>query len=232
MKAVTLITGTRKGLGRHLAEHYVERGHYVVGCSRGAADFSHEYYEHRCLDIADETAVVELFRSIRIKHKRLNNLINNAGIGSRNLVLLTPVATAMDVLRTNVVGTFLSCREGARLMARGGGGRIVNFGSVAVAQPSEGSALYAASKAAVLMLTQVLAQELAPFGITVNAVSPNPIETDLLRSVPRVEVECVLQRQAFPRVGTPADVVDIVDFFLGPAAGFVTGQNIFLGGVS
>lgn len=231
MTAVTVITGTRKGIGRHLAEHYVEQGHHVVGCSRGDATFFHERYEHQRVDVADESSVCEFFQAIRAKHRRVDHLINNAGIGARNLALLTPLSTVMDVLRTNVLGTFLFSREAARLMVRGGGGRIVNFGSVAVALAPEGSAIYAASKAAVLTMTRVLAHELAPFGITVNAVSPNPIETDLLKAVPTADIEKMLDRQAFSRTGTPADVADVVDFFLAPSARFVTGQNVFLAGV-
>lgn len=232
MTAVTLITGTRKGIGRYLAEHYVEQGHHVIGCSRGPATLDHERYEHRCVDIRDEQAVIELFRWVRRRHSRLDHLVNNAGIGSRNLTMLTPLESVLDVLRTNVGGTFLACREAAKLMARNGGGRIVNFGSVAVALEPEGAAVYAASKAAVLTLTRVLARELGAFGITVNAVSPNPIETDLLGDVPQDELDALLARQAVGRTGTLADVAAVVDFYLAPSNGFVTGQNVYLGGVS
>ena len=96
----------------------------------------------------------------------------------------------------------------------------------------EGEAIYAASKAAVLNLTQVLARELAPLGITVNAVGPTPVKTDLIRSVPQDKLDALLARQAIPRFGEPEDVINVVDFFLQRSSGFVTGQNSYLGGVT
>ncbi|MCX4161852.1 MULTISPECIES: SDR family NAD(P)-dependent oxidoreductase [Paraburkholderia] len=228
---ITLITGTRKGIGKYLVEHYVSLGHRVIGCSRENADWTLPGYDHMCADVADESAVRKIMSSIREKHGRLDNLINNAGIASMNHVMLTPLATVNQILNTNVVGTFLFCREAAKLMTKERKGRIVNFTTVATPLKLEGEAIYAASKAAIGSLTEVIARELAPFGITVNAVGPTPIETDLIRSVPKSKMDRLLARQAIPRFGTFADVSNAIDFFLRPASDFVTGQNIFLGGV-
>jgi 3-oxoacyl-[acyl-carrier protein] reductase len=228
---VTLITGTRKGIGRFLAEHYVRQGHQVVGCSRGEAGFSLEGYQHHALDVSDEPAVRQLFAEVRRKYDRLDHVINNAGIASMNHSLLTPVATVQNVLNTNVVGTFLFCREAAKAMKARGYGRIVNVTTVAVPLKLEGEAAYVASKAGVLSLTQVLAREFADFGITVNAVGPGPIETDLIRSVPKAKIDQLLSRQAIRRLGTVEDVANVVDFYLRPESGFITGQCVFLGGV-
>jgi 3-oxoacyl-[acyl-carrier protein] reductase len=135
------------------------------------------------------------------------------------------------VLATNALGTFLVSREAAKLMQRRRYGRIVNFTTVAVPLKLEGEAAYVASKAAVQGLTEVMARELASFGITVNAVGPGPIDTDLTRGVPNDKIESLLRRQAIPRRGTFADVCNVVDFFLRPESAFVTGQVLFLGGV-
>jgi 3-oxoacyl-[acyl-carrier protein] reductase len=229
--AVTVITGTRKGIGRRLAEHYVRAGHRVVGCSRGDVDWTLEGYTHYRADVADERAVKELFTDVRRKYGRLDHLINNAGIASMNHSLLTPVSTVQNVLNTNVVGTFLFCREGAKLMATHGYGRIVNVTTIAMALKLEGEAMYVASKAAVLGLTQVLARELAPLGITVNAIGPVPVDTDLIRPVAREKIERVLARQAIPRMGTCEDIANVIDFYLKRESGFITGQHLFLGGV-
>lgn len=229
---VTLITGARKGLGRFLAERYLAQGHVVVGCSRDASDLRAPNYQHFLADVADERAVKPIFTHIRKAHGRLDHLINNAGIASMNHVLLTPMSTVDAIFDTNLKGTFLFAREAAKLMQRQGYGRIVNMTTVATPLMLEGEAIYAASKAAVLSLTQVLARELGPFGITVNSVGPTPVKTDLIRSVPKEKLDALLARQALPRFGEPEDVANVVDFFLRPESGFVTAQNIYLGGVA
>ena len=110
-------------------------------------------------------------------------------------------------------------------------GRIVNLASVAVPLKLEGEAVYAASKAAVLTFTQVAAKELASFGITVNAVGPTPIQTDLIKAVPPEKIEKLISLQAIPRPGKLEDVSNVIDFFIQPESNFITGQVIFLGGV-
>lgn len=227
-----VITGTRKGIGRHLAEQYVAVGWKVIGCSRGAADWKLDGYEHYEADVADENAVKEMFREVRKRHGTIDALINNAGIASMNHIMLTPLSTVKDIFATNVFGTFLFCREAARLMVAGGRpGRIVNFATVATPLRLEGEAIYAASKAAVESLTQVLARELAEFRITVNAVGPTPVATDLIRAVPKAKIDALLARQAIPRLGEMRDIANVIDFFLREESDFVTGQIVYLGGV-
>jgi 3-oxoacyl-[acyl-carrier protein] reductase len=228
---VTLITGTSKGIGRSLAEHYVRQGHHVVGCSRTRPDWTLENYRHFELDVADENAVRAAVSTIRREYGRLDHLINNAGIAAMNHSLLTPYATVERIMRTNFGGTFLFCREAARVMQRHRRGRIVNFATVAVPLKLEGEAVYAASKAAVVTLTQILAREFADFGITVNAIGPTPIKTDLIRGVPADKLDRLIARQAIKRYGEPRDVIRVVDFFLHPENDFVTGQVIYLGGI-
>lgn len=230
-RPVTVITGTSRGIGRHLAQHLVGSGHRVVGCSRGEADWSDPHYRHVTLDIRDEAAVTKLFREVRTGYGRLDNLINNAGIASMNHAVTTPIPTLRNILDTNVTAAFLFARESAKLMMKRRYGRIVNLTTVAVPLRLEGEAAYAASKGALETLTRVLARDLGPMGITVNAVGPGPIETSLIAGVPRDRLDALLSRLAIPEFGTVEDVANVVDFFLAPASRLVTGQTVYLGGV-
>lgn len=228
---IMLITGTRKGIGRFLVEYYITNGFHVIGCSRRESNFQHEDYQHFCLDVSDETFVKQMFADIKKNHKKLDVLINNAGIASMNHSLLTPIKTVRKIFETNLIGTFLFCREAAKIMKNNQSGRIINFSTVATPLKLEGEAVYAASKAAILSLTEILAREFAPFHITVNSVGPTPVETDLIKSVPKKKIERLLERQAIQRFGTFEDIANVIDFFIKKESSFITGQNIYLGGV-
>jgi len=188
-------------------------------------------YEHHVADVSDESAVKNIFIAIRTKYERVDHLINNAGIASMNHSILTPVSTVHNILNTNFVGTFLFCREAAKLMQRRRYGRIVNLGTVAVPMRLEGEAIYAASKNAVVAFTQILARELADLGITCNVVAPTPVETDLIRSVPRDKIDRIVNNLAIKRLGNFEDIANVIDFFIKPESGYITGQVIYLGGV-
>ena len=230
-KQIILITGTRKGIGRFLVEHYTSLGHQVIGCSRNETEYSIDNYQHFCLDVCDEKDVKRMFSQIRKSYGRLDILINNAGIASMNHALLTTMDTVYKIYGTNVFGTFLFCREAAKLMQRNRYGRIVNFATVATPLKLEGEAIYASSKAAVISLTQILARELANIGITVNAIGPTPAKTDLIRSVPDEKLERLIEKQAIHRYGDYGDIINVIDFFINPESNFITGQVIYLGGV-
>ena len=230
-KQITLITGTSKGIGKYLVKYYASLGHQVFGCSRSNIDYSLDNYQHFCLDVCDEKEVKKMFSQIRKSYGCLHILINNAGIASMNHSLLTTLDTVHKILNTNVVGTFLFCREAAKLMRRHRFGRIVNFATVASPLKLEGEAIYASSKAAVINLTQILAREFADMGITVNAIGPTPVKTDLIKSVPKIKIDQLIKRQAIHRHGDYDDIANVIDFFIKPESNFITGQEIYLGGI-
>jgi 3-oxoacyl-[acyl-carrier protein] reductase len=229
---VALVTGSRKGIGRFLAEHLLTRGYRVVGCSRGPADWAREGYLHILADVGDESQVKSLLRQLAQVHGRLDAVVNNAGNASMNHMLLTPADTVARLVQTNLIGTFIVSREASKLMQKRHFGRIVNFSSVAVPMHLAGQAAYVAAKGAVEALSGVMARELADFGITVNVVGPPPIATDMLRGVPQEKIDRLVESMPVRRPGTFTDVANVIDFFLRRESDAVTGQVIYLGGVS
>ena len=226
-----LITGARKGIGRYLVEYYLKKDFFVIGCSRSESEITDSNYLHYCLDVSNEKKIKDMFRDIRNKLGKLDVLINNAGIASMNHALLTPLDSVQAMMTTNFTGTFLFCREAGKLMKKNNFGRIVNFTTVATKMRLEGEAIYVATKAAVQSLTEVLSRELAPDGITVNAMGPTPIETDLIRSVPKDKIEKITDRLAIKRLGNFSDVSNVVNFYISKQSDYITGQTVFLGGI-
>ncbi len=231
MDRVIIITGTRKGIGRYLAEQYLAEGDKVYGCSRRNTDLEHPNYSHTNLDVSNEADVMAFVRNVYKENKHIDVLINNAGCAAMNHFLLTPYTTAQRVFNTNFMGTFLMCREVAKYMVKAKSGRIVNYSTVAVALNLHGELVYSASKAAVEQLTRVLADEIGSSGITVNAVGPTPIDTDLIKGVPADKLQDLLNHQCIKRFGKFEDVKNVIDFYLRPESDFITAQTIYLGGV-
>ena len=230
-KQVILISGTRKGLGKSFVEHFSKKNLIIVGCSRKPVDYDVENYHHFCLDISDEKKIKQMFLFIRKEFGRLDVLINNAGVGSMNHSLLIPISTVHKILNTNVVGNLLLSRESAKIMKKNKFGRIVNLTSFAVPFKLEGEAIYAASKAAIISLTETLSKEYADYGITVNAVAPPAVQTDLIKAVPKEKMDALLKRQTIHRYGTPEEVCDVIDFFIDKNNNMITGQVVYMGGV-
>ena len=232
MSRTVVITGTRTGIGRGLADHFLGCGDRVIGCSRQASTLEHPKYSHHTIDVGDEASVIAMVRETVRQHGVIDALINNAGTAAMNALLLTPGSTLESLWRTNVAGSFFCLREVGKVMSRQKHGRIINFSTIAVPLDLSGEAVYAASKAVIESLTRVAARELGGYGITVNAVGPNPVDTALVRSVPTEKIRALVERQPIPRLGTVADVANVVEFFLRPESSLVTGQVIYLGGIA
>lgn len=268
MSRVFVITGTRKGIGKALAEFYLARKNVVCGCSRGKSSISHANYRHFELDVSDESAVIAMIKAIKKEFECIDVLLNNAGIASMNHLLTTPFSSVKSIFSTNFLGSFLFLREVAKVMANSHKKstqisaktqntlkdkisistnlsqnptqyenlkmpfRIVNFATIATPLRLEGEAIYAASKAAIINLTQIAAKELAPFGISVNAIAPTPVPTDLIKNVPWHKINALLNQQAIKRYGKFSDILNVLEFFLHPNSDFITAQIIYLGGVN
>lgn len=243
MSRVIVITGSRKGIGKNLSEHYLQQGNIVCGCSRGKGSIEHTNYRHFELDVSDEKSVVAMIKGVKKEFGKIDVLLNNAGIASMNHILTTPFSTMQNIFNTNVFGSFLFLREVAKVMVQDYKRqprdpkhtmpyRIINFATVATPLRLEGEAIYAASKAALVNLTQITAKELSEFGITINAVGPTPVPTDLIKNVPKVKMDSLLAQQAIKRFGNFEDVLNVIEFFLSKRSEFITGQVVYLGGVN
>lgn len=232
MSKIVLITGSRKGIGNFLANYFLNSGEIVIGCSRKSFNIDHPNYQHYLVDVANEIDVIKVVKNVVREFKRIDILINNAGVASMNHCLMTPFETAKRLMETNYLGTFNFSREVAKVMIRQSNGRIVNFTTVAVPLNLEGELVYSSSKAAVEQLTKVMANELGNTGITVNAIGPTPIDTDLIKNVPKVKIEELLERQAIKKLGNFEDVLNVIKFFISSESDFITGQILYLGGVN
>ena len=232
MSKVVVITGTSKGIGKAMALYYLNKNFVVAGCSRSSSSIDYENYRHFELDITDEKAVVSMIRAIKKEFKKIDILINNAGIASMNHILTTSNESISKLFNTNFLGTFLFTREVAKVMMKEKYGRVINFSTIAKPLRLEGEAVYAASKAAIESFTQTSSKELNSFNITVNAIGPTPIKTDLIKAVPKDKIEDLLNKQTIKRFGTFEDIINVVDFFIDDRSSFITGQIIYLGGVN
>jgi len=231
MSKVGIVTGTSRGLGWALSEHLLEKGWIVAGCSRLAKGPIHKRYRHFQLDIADEPKVIAMIRQVATIQGRIDALVNNAGIASMNSLLLTPTAVAENLMRVNYLGAFVFLRECAKIMVRQRMGRIVNLSTVAVPLSLQGEAAYVASKAALEALTRVGSVELKPYGITVNAIGPGPVDTALTRTVPRNKIDALNRRIGRTEMGSTTEVVESIMRFLNDQSGGHTGQVVYLGAV-
>ncbi len=232
MSQIIVITGTSKGIGQALANYYLENGEIVIGCSRTESSIEHINYRHFFLEVNDEKAVIKMVRSIKKEFGKIDILLNNAGMASMNHILTTSVSSVEKIFATNFLGTFIFTREVSKVMMKQKYGRVVNYTTVASALRLEGEAIYAASKAAIENFTQTSAKELAPFNITVNAIGPTPVQTDLIKAVPKNKIDELLAKQAIKRFGKFDDIKNVIDFFISKKSDFITGQIIYLGGVS
>lgn len=222
-----IVTGASRGLGRFCAEQLHGAGYRVVGIGRSpdpAAPF-----EMRAADVADSASVASALKDLR-RDPTVYALINAAGIASMNLVITTPSETVRKIVETNLIGTIFCCQQVAPTLIKRGEGRIINFSTLGVSLAIKGEAIYVASKAGVEGFTRVFARELAPHGITVNAVAPGPIDTALIAKVPRDKVDAVVRQQIIPRQGTPEDVWNIVSILLSPESAMISGQTMHVGG--
>ncbi len=229
---VVAITGTRKGLGRSLAVHFLDHGARVFGLGRQTGSIDHPEYRHLTCDVRDAKSVRAAFQNLgRESSGALHIVVNNSGVLTSQHSFLLPATSAEEMLMTNLLGPFSVSREAAKLMKRTPGGRIINIGSMAASLEPAGDSIYAASKAGLQTLSNVLAKEFSAFGMTSNTVAVTALETDMLAQLPRAAIDAVIAKLPVPRYATEADVFNVVDFFAAAESSYITAQTIYLGGL-
>ncbi|WP_283139388.1 SDR family NAD(P)-dependent oxidoreductase [Rhizohabitans arisaemae] len=227
-----MITGTRTGIGKALAEHFLGRGHQVVGCSRRPSTIEHPGYRHHEADLTDSKAIKAMCRAVRAEYGYLDAVVNNAGVANMNHFMMTPEDVARRIFDVNFFAVLNCCRESVKLLQKSGGSpAVLNVSTVAVPWALEGHLVYSASKSAVEQLTRVMSKEVADLGIRVNGIGLPPVHTVLTRTVPKEKIDGLIGRQTLKRMCTMADITGPVEFLISPESSFVTGETLFLGGV-
>jgi 3-oxoacyl-[acyl-carrier protein] reductase len=227
----TIVTGSSRGVGGLLTRHFLDEGATVIGVARGPANCEHERYCHHPADIADPAEVQKLFAALRTTDKTIDIVVNNAAVLTSQYAMIMPAGAAQAMVNLNLLAPFLVAREAAKLMRKAKAGRIINISSMAVSLEPEGDSVYAACKAGLTTLSNILAKEFASFNVTCNTLGITAIETDMLKQLPRDKIDAVVARLPIPRYATADDIVNVIDFFASERSGYVTAQTIYLGGV-
>jgi 3-oxoacyl-[acyl-carrier protein] reductase len=229
---VVIITGSSRGLGKSLAEHFLKQEFRVAGCSRGESTIDHPHYYHDSLDISDQDEVRSWVRKLKKKLGGIDVLICNAGLVSSALLLASTPGDVMEYfLKTNIAGVFYTVKEVSKLMMIKGKGRIITISSTMLALHAEGTSIYSATKSAVTEMTKILAKELAPREITCNVIAPAIMSTESSEELSKGSnwEKRMLAKQTIPRILKMEEICNVADFFISPLSSAVTGQVIYIG---
>lgn len=226
-----LVTGSSRGVGRMIAEHLLGQGASVTGISRGDGSIRDQRYQHLAVDVSDAAATESAIRALGVAGRAPDIVVNAAAVLTSQYAMVLPHASARAMIDVNLLGTFIVCRETARLMRRTKWGRMINISSMAASLEPAGDSIYAATKAGIVTFTNVLAKELGPMGVTCNTLAITAIETDMLAQLPRQKVDAIISSLPVPRFAVPDDILNVVDFLISERSSYITAQTVWLGGV-
>ena len=235
-----LVTGASRGIGRAIALRFAAEGAFVVANYAGNEAAAAETLAAIAsaggsavlsrFDVGDAAQVDAAVKAIVAERGRIDILVNNAGVTRDNLLMRLTEDDFDAVVRTNLKGTFLVTKVVSRQMIRQRSGRIVNMSSVVGEMGNAGQSVYAATKAGILGFTKAMARELASREITVNAIAPGFITTDMTQSLPEAARKEFAERIPLGRFGAPEEVAELALFLASDAAAYVTGQVVGING--
>lgn len=233
---IALVTGASRGIGRAVAETLVSAGATVIGTAtseRGAAAIQ-EYLGDNgfglVLDVTDKDSVAELFSTIKEKVGDVNILVNNAGITRDNLLMRMKEDEWGDIIDTNLTSVFRTSKAVMRSMMKKRHGRIINIGSVVGSMGNPGQTNYCAAKAGLLGFTKSLAKEVASRKITVNAIAPGFIQTDMTDELTEEQQQGIMSQVPMARLGQAQEIANAVLFLASDSAAYITGETLHVNG--
>ncbi|MBC7085587.1 MAG: 3-oxoacyl-ACP reductase FabG [Methanomethylovorans sp.] len=237
---VLLVTGASRGIGRAIALLAAENHAHVIinyNKSENSAAELVSLIEGKGLsasmikaDVSSEKEVKDMFSWIKEKYSKIDVLVNNAGIMRNSLLAFTDTEIFDQTIGINLKGTFLCTRYASNMMRKQKSGKIINISSIVALEGNEGQTVYSASKAAIIGFTRSAAKELGRYGITVNAVAPGLVETDLIKDIKPEIKNKMLSNISLGRIGTPEDIAKVVLFLSSDLANYVSGSVIAVDG--
>jgi 3-oxoacyl-[acyl-carrier protein] reductase len=238
-KKIALVTGAGRGIGKSIAELLASKGHHVICVSRSAGscgavsdaiNASGGSAQSLAVDVADNAAVLAASEQLLKEHGNIDILVNNAGITKDGLLFRMSDDAWDDVINTNLTSCFSWIKHLARPMTRKRWGRIINISSVIGLTGNAGQANYAAAKAGMLGLTKSLAKEFAARNVTVNAVAPGFIATDMTAELNEEQKKAIVGVIPMKRMGSAADIAHATAFLASDEASYITGQVLTVDG--
>ncbi len=231
-----MVTGGAAGIGRVTAECFAEEGAKVAICDvnpeagQSAAKALGPEASFEKVDVSDSASVLDWVKSVSDKYGQIDVLVNNAGITRDGLIVRMKEDDWDAVINVNLKSAFNCIKPVSKIMMKQRSGRIINLASVVGVIGNPGQANYVASKAGLIGLTKTVAREIASRGITVNAVAPGFIETDMTAVLSDDVKEAMLSQIPLRKAGTPKDIADAILFLASDSAAYITGQTIHVSG--